>query len=117
VKAALAVGLLALAAAAPAAARPPAYVQVTETEYRLALSRLSVRAGPAIVEVVNFGMDPHDLVLQGRGRGSKPRSVETLEPRGRADLEVRLAPGRYDLWCSLPGHRERGMRAVLVVRR
>jgi uncharacterized cupredoxin-like copper-binding protein len=33
------------------------------------------------------------------------------------DLAVRLLPGRFLLWCSLPGHRALGMQAVLTVRR
>jgi uncharacterized cupredoxin-like copper-binding protein len=32
-------------------------------------------------------------------------------------LTVRLSRGRYRLWCSLPGHRELGMRATLRVSR
>jgi plastocyanin len=115
----LTLGVLAFAAAAPvgSTARPPARLQVVEQEYRLTLSRLSVRSGPAIVNVVNFGQDPHDLVLVRSVRGSKPAQTKVVPPHGRAELDVRLAPGRYELYCSLPGHRAAGMRATLAVRR
>lgn len=109
---------------APAVAGPPlpapARLQVVEKEFRLGLSRLAIDRGPAIVGVVNFGQDPHDLVLQRRGHAAKPIkpiAVQVVAPGGHFDLETRLAPGTYDLYCSLPGHRDRGMRAVLVVRR
>lgn len=36
---------------------------------------------------------------------------------GRADLTLRVGPGRYSLWCSVADHRELGMRATLVVTR
>ena len=115
----LALGAVALAAVSPAgsAARTPARVQVVEREFTLTLSRLSVRSGPAIVNVVNFGQDPHNLVLVRRARGVKPARTKVVSPHGTAELVLRLAPGRYDLYCSLPGHRRAGMYATLIVRR
>jgi plastocyanin len=116
---ALAVGGGALAAIVPvgSAARAPARVQVVEQEYRLTLSRLSLRGGPAIVDVVNFGQDAHDLVLVRKARGARPVQTKLVPPHGRAELDVKLVPGRYELYCSVPGHREAGMRASLTVRR
>jgi uncharacterized cupredoxin-like copper-binding protein len=34
-----------------------------------------------------------------------------------ADLELKLRPGTYVLWCSVASHRALGMQAKLVVRR
>ena len=39
------------------------FVQVVEKEWTLTLSRPSVRAGSVSLELVNFGMDIHDLVV------------------------------------------------------
>ncbi|HKP17712.1 MAG TPA: hypothetical protein VJT84_04475 [Gaiellaceae bacterium] len=114
----IALGLVALAAAAPVdSARAPSRLQVVEQEYRLTLSRLSVRSGLAIVDVVNFGQDGHDLVLVRRAPGARPAQTRLVPPRGHAGLEVKLVAGRYDLYCSLPGHRAAGMRATLAVTR
>jgi uncharacterized cupredoxin-like copper-binding protein len=93
----------------------PARVQVVEKEYTLTLSRLRVHSGQAIVQVLNFGMDSHDLVLQSNAKGSKPVRFTQLAPGDRASLTIKLPPGKYTLWCSLPGHRARGMFAPLVV--
>ncbi len=109
----LGIGLL---LAGTAAGRAPAPLQVVEDEWTLVLSRQSVRAGPVLVEVVNFGQDRHDLVLQRRAEGAKPVRFPGLSPRTRAERTLRLAAGRYLLWCSLPGHRQRGMWATLAVR-
>jgi hypothetical protein len=109
----LAVVVLALApASAPAA---PARLLVESREFNLVLSRSSVKAGDAIVQLVNRGEDPHDLRLKrvgGRGGGSV---AETL-PGELGEWSGRLRRGRYRLWCTLEGHRDLGMRAVLRVR-
>ena len=119
--------LLVLAAAAlmaagtlliPAAASPaPARLQVTEKEFSLILSRLRVHQGQAIVQVLNFGMDNHDLVIQSNTGGSKPIHFSPLSPGAHATRTLKLAPGKYTLWCSLPGHRKLGMVAPLTVTR
>jgi hypothetical protein len=95
-------------------APPPARIQVVEKEFSLALSRKVVRAGTAIIELANFGEDPHDLRLQRVG-GSKIYGWRIAQPGATQDRELKLVPGRYQLWCSLADHRARGMVATLVV--
>ena len=97
-------------------ARGPQRVQVTALEFEYRLSRLSVRQGPALIELVNYGEDEHDLVLRRVG-GTKTWRVAKILPGARATLSVRLRPGRYRLWCAVADHRTKGMRATLRVRR
>jgi plastocyanin len=105
------------AAAAPLlGARGPQRVQVTALEFEYRLSRLSVRQGPALIELVNYGEDEHDLFLRRAG-GTKTWKLRKLLPGSRATLSVRLRPGTYRLWCAVADHRTRGMRATLRVRR
>lgn len=113
----LALALL-VAGAAPATAGTEAvsFVQVVEKEWSLVMSRTSVRAGRVTIEAVNFGTDAHDLVVQSKAKGSKPMRFKQLDPRSRAERTLRLTAGRYALWCSLPGHRAKGMKATLSVR-
>jgi hypothetical protein len=94
----------------------PARVQVAADEFRYSLSRPSIKAGPAIVQLVNYGEDEHDLRLRRNG-GSRIYHVGKVRPGGLAELETRLLPGRFTLWCSLADHRSRGMSATLLVRR
>ena len=105
------------ALAAPAPLPAPARVQVTAHEFRYALSRTTIRSGPVIVELVNFGEDEHDLRLRRNARSAPTLGVEEVAPGERDELDARLAPGTYRLWCSLPGHAAAGMRATLVVTR
>jgi len=106
----------ALAVLATGGAAPPARLQVSAREFSFALSRQTVKAGPAIVELVNFGEDPHDLRLQRIG-ARHIAGTPVVQPGDRYDLTLKLPPGRYRLWCSLANHRALGMSATLLVRR
>jgi hypothetical protein len=115
------VGLLLCATAALArhapSTRAPARLLVSGQEYSLVLSRGSVKHGPVLIQFLNRGEDPHDLRLRRIGR-SATRTVSAAQvgPGRLVQLEARLRAGRYNLWCSLPEHRRRGMHAVLTVR-
>jgi len=120
VRAALAAGVAAAAFLAPIAspASPPKVfpnrVQVVAKEFYFALSRRSVPAGPAIVELVNFGQDEHDLRMQRVG-GAHIAGTPIVEPGDYFDLSITLLPGKYLLWCSIANHRALGMQATLIV--
>jgi plastocyanin len=114
VRTALAAFALLLCGVSSAAAPAPARVQVAAKEFYFVLSRHSVAAGPAIVELVNFGEDPHDLKIQRIG-GTHIWAIPQLQPGAHRDLEVTLRPGRYRLWCAVANHRKLGMQAVLTV--
>ena len=68
-----------------------ARVQVVADEYTLALSRQRLRAGPALVELVNFGEDDHDLRLRRRAPAARTLRIPTVFPGERGQL--RLRPG------------------------
>ena len=95
---------------------PPARVQVSAQEFRYVQSRGTIRSGPAIVELVNFGEDPHDLRLQRVG-GTRVYRTPLVQPGDHYDLVFRtMAAGRYRLWCGVANHAALGMRGVLVVK-
>ncbi|WP_411277927.1 hypothetical protein [Gaiella sp.] len=105
----------ALVPAATAAAPTPARLQVSGDEFSLALSRALIRKGQAIIELVNYGEDDHDLALRRIG-GARTYRVGVVEPGQTGSLAARFRPGRFTLWCTLADHRTRGMRATLTVR-
>ena len=94
----------------------PARVQVAADEFTYSLSRQSIKAGPVIVQLVNYGEDEHDLRLRRTG-GTRVYRIGKVRPGRLGELEARFLPGRFTLWCSLADHRKRGMSASLVVRR
>jgi plastocyanin len=95
---------------------PPARVQVVAREFSFALSRQTIRAGAAIVELSNGGQDAHDLRMQRVG--GRRVYVWPTTPAGEiADRTFTLLPGRYRLWCSTANHRALGMVATLLVKK
>ena len=94
----------------------PARIQVGADEFRYSLSRQTIKSGPAIVQLANYGEDEHDLRMQRIG-GTRIYRIAKTGPGGVGELEARFLPGRFRLWCSLADHRARGMSATLVVTR
>lgn len=102
--------------AAPPGEAPlaPVRVQVLAKEYSLTLSRAEVPAGRVIVEFVNGGEDPHNLHLES-GAGSEAGAFPTSAPKTHTDMTLELHPGSYTLFCALPEHEAKGMKATLLV--
>ncbi len=75
----------------------------------------AIHRGPAIIELVNYGEDDHDLALRRVG-GTRTYRIALVHPGKTGELDARLRAGRYAVWCTLADHRARGMRATLLVR-
>lgn len=106
-----------LALAAPAQAKAPSRLLVEATEFRFTLSRTTVEPGPAIVQLAIRGEDPHDLKLRKLGKvRARIASVPETLPGGVAEWRGKLSKGRYELYCSIEGHKPAGMRTVLNVK-
>ena len=87
-------------------------VPVSETEFKIALPKTTVAAGSYAFEVKNDGHIPHDLVVQGNGVDER---TPTIQPGKSATLDVDFKPGTYDVYCSIPGHKQAGMDVKLTV--
>jgi plastocyanin len=95
----------------------PAHVQVTAEDsngYHFILSRASVPAGSVEIEFVNHGEDEHNLNVKP-GEGPLEGSLPNTAPKAHPTLTLDLNAGSYTLFCSLPGHEAKGMKATLTV--
>jgi uncharacterized cupredoxin-like copper-binding protein len=91
---------------APAATK----VAVSETEFKIALTPSPTKAGSYEFDVKNDGKIPHDFVVSGNGVNEK---TPLLNPGQSATLKVDLKAGAYDIYCSVPGHKQAGMDVKL----
>jgi uncharacterized cupredoxin-like copper-binding protein len=89
-----------------------ASVPVTETEFKITLPKSTLAAGSYAFQVENDGKIEHDLVVQGNGVDAK---TPTIEAGKSSTLKVDLKPGTYDVYCSIPGHKQAGMDLKLTV--
>ena len=87
-------------------------VAVSETEFKITFAKNTLAAGSYSFEVKNDGKIDHDLVVQGNGVDEK---TPTIAPGKSATLKVDLKPGTYDVYCSIPGHKQAGMDLKLTV--
>jgi uncharacterized cupredoxin-like copper-binding protein len=115
---------LALAAAAGFAAaatkRPPAHLQIDAQEWSLWPSRSAVPAGTVLVELWNRGQDMHDTEVRrlnavGQMVGPIVARVKLTRPGQISQATWHLKAGRYELFCSMPGHMQMGMHTRLTV--
>ena len=93
----------------------PSFVSVAAKEFSLTLSRPLVGAGDVRIELRNVGEDPHNLVVSPDGTHTPLESFSTVGPGLYERRPVALAPGRYQLWCSLESHETLGMSVTLRV--
>jgi len=95
---------------------PPSipHVQVSAVEYSFSLSRTTVPAGKVVLQFVNAGQDEHNLQLEP-AQGPPTEAFANTPSKGVADLQLEMQPGSYTLFCSLPTHEQKGMKATLVV--
>jgi len=84
----------------------------TETEFKIALPKTTVAAGSYTFEVKNDGKIEHDFVVKGEGVDEK---TPTIGAGKTATLKIDLKPGTYDVYCSIPGHKQAGMDLKLTV--
>jgi uncharacterized cupredoxin-like copper-binding protein len=107
-------------AAEPAAAQGEAkagaelsMLQVSETEFKIALPTAQFRPGTYDIQVKNVGKIPHDLVV--KGPGVEDKGTPEIQAGKDASLQVDLESGEYELYCSIPGHKDAGMDLKIKV--
>jgi uncharacterized cupredoxin-like copper-binding protein len=106
--------------AAGAQHRAPSDLLIDAQEWSLWPSRTSVPAGTVYVELWNRGQDMHDtwvrrLNKHGQMVGPVLDKIKVTLPGAISHATWHLAAGKYELFCSMPGHLKLGMHARLSV--
>jgi uncharacterized cupredoxin-like copper-binding protein len=97
-------------ASRPSAAGP--IQQVDLIEYRVNMPD-TLPAGKVSFHVENAGKEDHGFEIEGNGIEQK---TNILKRGDQEALDVELRPGTYTVYCPVKGHREKGMRRVVVVK-
>jgi uncharacterized cupredoxin-like copper-binding protein len=91
----------------------PRQVGVSETEFKVKVSQTSFKAGSWEFDLKNDGQIQHDLVVKGPGVNDEKTPV--INGGQTAKLTVDLKSGTYELYCSVPGHKQAGMDTKITV--
>jgi plastocyanin len=74
---------------------------------------LTSKPGKVTVDFDNPAQIQHDVVI---AQGSKVIAQTDLIAQSNTSTSADLAPGQYDFYCDVPGHREAGMEGTLTVK-
>jgi plastocyanin len=89
-------------------------IDVTLKDYSIDVASTgSLAPGTYTFQVTNNGPSSHNLTVDGPGVSDK--ATPTFAAGGSMDLTVTLKSGSYDLFCSVPGHKQLGMDTSLTV--
>jgi len=91
----------------------PKSVPVTEVEFKIELPSTNLSPGAYTFDLTNKGHVGHDLVFNGPGVSNEKTPV--IDPGKTAKLTVDLKSGTYDVYCSVPGHKQAGMDVKVKV--
>lgn len=87
-------------------------LSMTLTEFKYTPAQLEASAGaPLTLTLTNGGTVEHDFVID------VARIHVKLQPGQKAEQAFGpLAAGTYEIYCSIPGHKEAGMKGKLTVK-
>jgi plastocyanin len=75
---------------------------------------LAAKAGTVKFAFTNKSPESHNFTIQKGTNGAIVGATPTFDG-GTKTLSVKLAPGTYTFFCSVPGHRMAGMVGTLTV--
>ena len=95
-------------------AKGAAEIVIPADENDLAFVRKTVTASPGAVELTmaNPSDTPHNIAVD---RPQKAAGA-VVGKGGKSTITVAFPAGRYEYYCSVPGHREAGMVGTLIVK-
>jgi|GEM_PF-1791094 len=89
-------------------------ITVSLTEFALEPADLTLSAGTFTFEGSNDGAIPHGLAIEGEE--VQAGTPDTAYAAGTSQsFDIDLAPGTYEIYCPVPGHKQAGMVGTLTV--
>jgi mono/diheme cytochrome c family protein len=76
-------------------------------------SKALAKAGMLTLLMANKASIQHDISVKGAGLNKKG---PTVAKGGTSKVSVKLKPGKYEFYCSVPGHEAGGMKGTLTVK-
>lgn len=89
-------------------------IETASTGLAYSSDSAEAKAGNVTVDFSNGQPVPHDVAIETMN-GEVLGQTETVS-EGEDSTEIKLNPGTYKFFCTVPGHREAGMEGTLTVK-
>jgi plastocyanin len=89
-------------------------VAVTLKNFSITLSTMPSKPGTYTFTVTNAGPSAHNLTIAGPGVNKQTTGTFAAGSAAKT-LTVTLQNGKYDFYCSVPGHKQLGMNVEVTV--
>ncbi len=76
-------------------------------------TKATAKSGQVTLLSKNDAPVPHDISIKG---GGVDEQGDQVTDGGTSKLSVKLKPGKYTYYCSVPGHEQGGMKGTLTVK-
>ncbi len=89
-------------------------VGVVLREFEFEPRPLKVKAGKVRFFLMNRGSVDHDFMIPDV-MSAMEHEQDLVKPGKSRTIEVELKPGTYEVICTVPGHKESGMKVTIEV--
>ena len=97
-----------------AASGPGGTVDLSAADFKFTPSDPSVKSGEVTFNLKNDGQTTHSLEIEDVN-GQDKELEGNVSPGQSGTLKVDLAPGTYEFYCPVDGHRQLGMEGKITV--
>jgi uncharacterized cupredoxin-like copper-binding protein len=100
-------------AATTAASTTGTKVTAAESEFKIELGASTFAPGTYIFDATNNGSFKHNITIDGPG--VEDVKTDNIDPGKSGSVQVTLAAGTYEIYCSIPTHKAKGMDLTITV--
>jgi uncharacterized cupredoxin-like copper-binding protein len=90
-------------------------VDLTASDFKFDPSEPTVKSGNVTFNLKNDGQVAHSLEIEDVN-GQDKELEGTVSPGSNGTLAVNLAPGKYEFYCPVDGHKQMGMTGEITVK-
>jgi uncharacterized cupredoxin-like copper-binding protein len=88
-------------------------VTAKESEFKIELGATTFKPGATTFAITNAGSFKHNITIEGPGIDET--KSDTIDPGKTGSVTATLAAGTYEIYCSIPTHKDKGMDLKITV--
>jgi uncharacterized cupredoxin-like copper-binding protein len=85
---------------------------MTDFKFSQPAPKVKAKGGTVTISLKNSGGSTHAMEIEGKGEEVKSKQID---PGQTTTLKAKLAPGTYEFYCPVDGHKKLGMKGKITV--